>query len=40
MKNTCKHKDTHKQFVSGTHKQYEIVVCNKCDKVLEIKTIK
>lgn len=36
----CKHKNTHTEHVSGTHHQYEAVVCNKCDKVVKFKVTK
>jgi len=39
-KETCKHKKTHIEFVSGSHHKYETVICNKCDKVVKFTTIK
>jgi NAD-dependent SIR2 family protein deacetylase len=39
-KETCKHKQTHTEFVSGSHHKYEIKVCDKCDKVVKTKITK
>ena len=40
MKNeNCKHEKTHIEYVTGSHKKYEIHVCNRCGKVIKSKEI-